>query len=78
MRELGFADDFEDTRRGLLELAVEENLNMDINASSFATRALYGQDDPDGWGPGLAIKVKMDMNAEVDAWDQEERAAAGG
>ncbi|CAE7681310.1 unnamed protein product [Symbiodinium pilosum] len=77
MRELGFADDFEDTRRGLLELAVEENLNMDINASSFATRALYGQDDPDGWGPGLAIKVKMDMNAEVDAWDQEERAAAG-
>jgi len=76
MRELGLSDDFEKTRQNLLKLAVEEELNMDINISNFMAANILDS-HPDGWGPGISVSVKMDMTGQVDVWNAEEGEAAG-
>ncbi|CAE7889369.1 unnamed protein product [Symbiodinium microadriaticum] len=77
LRELGLSDDFEKSRQNLLKLAVEEELNTDINVSNFMA-ADFLDSHPNGWGPGISISVKMDMTGQaVDAWNAEESEAAG-
>ena len=74
MKELGLSDDFEKTRQNLLKLAVEEELNMDMNASTFVAAKVV--EHPSGWGPVLNLAVNMDMHPRLDAWNEDEYAAA--
>ena len=66
LRDLGLSDDFEKSRQSLLKMAVEEDLNMDVNVTGFLPSPDLPE-KPRGWGPVFLLDVNMDMNDQASA-----------